>query len=136
MKRLLVFLIVLLIIFLFRGQITGYWVQFFGESKDNPMSLFTQERDRLYTELPDLEFSLAIEELNNFEKSIHSSLATLDKSNEDDRKKKNYRRNLVCELAVIYQKMAASYLSHGDENLYMNYTRKSQEQFVACAEIR
>ena len=137
MKKLLVFILVLLIIFFFRGHLTGYWIKFFDSEPDKfTAEWLVKKRDKIYVELPELDILMAKKALTEFESSIKAELAKLDKTEGDERKKKNYRRNLICELPIIYRKMATVYLQNGEDQQYMEYIQKSQAKMVSCTELK
>jgi len=137
MKKLLVFIVVLLVIFFFRGHLTGYWIEFFDSEPDKfTAEWLVKKRDKLYAELPDLNLLMAKKALSDFEGTIRTELAELEKAEGDERKKKTYRRNLICELPVIYRKLASFYLQNGEDQQYMEYIQKSQAEMVECTELR
>jgi hypothetical protein len=136
MKKILILIGILLILFFFCGHLTGYWTQFFGEVKEDPTEWLVQKRDGFYLSLPEMDFTTAIQSLSDFENSINENLSGLNKSEEDEDNKRAYHRSLICELAVVYKKTAMLYLNNGKDDLYIAYTRKSQDKLVECANLK
>jgi len=136
MKKILFLVVVLVVIFFFRGQLPGYFHEYFTAKQDDPIEWFYQQRDTLYADLPDFDFTLAIKSLNNFESTIQKNMLELSKSDLIDDQKRSFHRNMICELVVVYRKMAMQYLNHGEDDFYIEYIRKSQDKLAECSNLK
>jgi len=132
MKKLLAVITLLAILFFFREQLTDYSSQFFKNS-ENPLVWTGNRRTRLNSELQNMDFSSSITALQDFENDIQKELKNLQST--DDKRSHSFRRQLICELAVIYKKAAMQYLENGDEELYIKFIAKSQTQLAECADL-
>jgi hypothetical protein len=94
-----------------------------------------QKRDRLYRDIPNMNFTLAMAALQDFEKEIAQDLQ-VQANISDDKKHQRSRRVLVCELAVVYKKMAMRYLYNGNDQSYMEYIRKYQNALAECSNMK
>lgn len=81
-----------------------------------------------------MDFMSALHALQNFEKDIEHGLAELEKQDNTDSRK--YRRRLECELAIVYRQTATLYLQQGDDENYMTFIQKSQEQVQICSNLK
>lgn len=129
MKKFIFIVVLLLSLFFFRDELNQYWIQHSGEKVNDPIAWFLTERNALYNGLPNMGFTMYIEELRDFERKISTEL----NKHADKDISRGHRRNLVCELAVVHKKMAMRYLQNGDTELYMEHIRLSQEQLAECA---
>lgn len=137
MRKLLVFLIVLLVVFVFRDHLNRYWVSVSSHiDEEEPMGWVAERSESLYNDLPQMDFESAIASLEDFERSITISLARLDETAEDEQSRRRYSRNLICELAVVYRKMATVYLNRGEDELYIRYMEKSRQKLAECSELK
>ncbi len=136
MKKLFVFIIVIVLMFLFRDQLNPYWITLYSHIKqDEPMGWLAQRSDSLYRDLPEMNFETAVFSLEDFEAEITEGLANIDEMDVGEDQRKRYHRNLICELAVVYKKMAMSHMSKGNDDLYIKYTRKSRDTLAQCADL-
>ena len=90
------------------------------------------EGETLYHGLLDIEFSNASSALSDFQKSILSSLADIREIKDDGSRSRRYKRNLICELVVVYKKAAIVYPSNGD----VNFIRKLQNPLSLCVDLK
>ncbi len=133
MKKLIVFIILLLLLFFFRENLNEYWIKHFSE-KTHESSWLLSERNSLYDDLSGTDFSIAIESLTRFQTKIQNELNRVKSENGESTR--GYRRNLVCELAAVYKKMAMQYLQNGEEEMYMKFIGKSQAELTECANLK
>lgn len=81
-----------------------------------------------------MDFISATAALQEFEKDIEHDLVVLKKK--DDAGSRNFRRRLECELAVIYRQAATQYLQQGDDENYMAFIQKTQDQVRICSDLK
>ncbi len=81
-----------------------------------------------------MDFLSSVTTLQDFENDIKNSLRDLKKNT--DEKVHSFRRQLICELAVVYKKLAMQYLGNGDTEMYMEYIQESQNRLSDCADLR
>ena len=100
------------------------------------MGWLLEQRDQLYAGLDELSFDEAMGELERFEGTLFSEKEQLDSSDADTDTRKRRMRLLTCELSVLYEKMALQCLNSGQEELHIEYTRKSKDELAGCASLR
>ncbi|MEE4243473.1 MAG: hypothetical protein V2I36_18585 [Desulfopila sp.] len=137
MKKLILFIIVLAAIFLLRDQLNPYWIKFHTQvDADDPIGWLVERRDTLYRDLPEMNFDTAIASLMHFEAKIKESLFGIDETAADEEQRRSYHRNLICELAVVYKKLAMAHMGKGEDELYVAYMQKSRDELAECAHFR
>lgn len=132
MKKLLFCIIGLLLLFFFRDGLNEYWIEHFGPKTDES-SWLVNGRNSIATDLSGSDFAISIEHLITFKDKIEKELQRIKSSNTESSRK--HRGKLVCELSVVYKKMAMLYLQNGDEELYMQFIGKSQAELAECADL-
>ncbi len=133
MKRLIIIATLLFVIFAFRENLNMYAITFFGQQESNKGWVRTKG-EKLYGQIPKMDLAIAIIELGDFEKSLQAELESIN--NLDSEQGRILRRNLVCELTVVYKKMAQLYLQDGNLDAYYEYVGKSNTQLEECADLR
>jgi len=136
MKKLLVIIGILILIFLFKDQLNPYWIEFYPSfKKDEPMTWVMTEGEELYRDLPEMDFDTAILSLKNFETKVTGNLQKLGEMGLEEEQRRTYRRKLICELAVVYKKLAMFHMSKGNDDLYIKYIQKSRDKLAECADL-
>lgn len=133
MKKLLFCIVILLLLFFFRDGLNEYWIEHFSEEA-NDSSWLISGRHSIDNKLSGSDFSISIEHLNTFENKIQKELQRIKPNSSASSRK--YHRNLVCELSVVYKKIAMLYLQNGDNELYIKFVGISQAQLAECANLK
>ncbi len=123
----------LVIVFFYRQELQQYIHAFFS-SEEEPFEWVRFRSENLYPQLPTMDFMSAINTLQHFEQDLEHELAKLEKQDEAD--SQTSRRRLECELAVIYRHTASLYLQQGDDENYMVFLQKTQDQVQLCSNLK
>jgi hypothetical protein len=81
-----------------------------------------------------MDFMSALRALQEFQSDVERDLSEIKGQEDDD--SRNFRRHLECEPAVIYRQTAIQYLQHSDDDNYMAFMRKSQEEVRICSDLK
>ena len=133
MKKILAVIILLAILSFYRDSIIDYSAQFLEEDQDS-FAWVGSQRASLEEKLPRMDFNSSVTALQDFENEIQKSIQNLNQ-NDDKSLYNSRRRQLICELAVVYKKTAMQYLANGDAEMYTAYIQKSQNQLIECADL-
>lgn len=133
MKKLLFFAALIITLFFFREGLNQYWIKHF-DSKADESSWLLSERKSIDRKLSSSDLSFSIRILTTFKDRIQNELNKVNSNSHESSEK--YHRNLVCELAVAYKKIAMLHLQNGADEMYMQFIGMSQEKFVECADLK
>lgn len=132
MKKVIAITILLAVVFFYRQELLQYTHVFFI-TEEEPFEWVRFRSENLYPKLPAMDFMSATNALQEFQEDIENGLAELEK--QDNAESRTFRRRLECELAVVYRQTAAQYLQQGDDENYMTFMQKTQEQVRVCSEL-
>lgn len=106
----------------------------FFKKDENPNAWLGTQRARLENDLPRMDFNSAIAALQEFEDQIEHTLVDLQATN--DKGIATFKRQLICELAVVNKQTAMQHLGNGNDEKYLEYHQRSQNYLTECAALK
>jgi len=129
MKKIVIIIVLLLAVFIFRARLLDISMPFFNK-KETSHDWVIITRNKVYNDLNGLDFKPSLDLLDDFSQGLK---AELGRSQYVDSHERGIKRYVICELAVVYEKMALLYLHNDSYEKYIEFLQKSRERLTECA---
>lgn len=132
MKKIIVAVILIILIFFFKEDLADQYRQHFPEEQVD-LPWMDRGKENIDLSIAKADFDTSIVLLQEFESKLQKEIEGIA-AESNDTKRRQYRRQLICELAALYKKMAMQYLQNGQEMMYMQYIGEYRDQLQVCTE--